>query len=74
MRSVVSIFRHGDRTPKQKLKLKTNYSGFIMFFEDQKDPTMEIKIKHPKQLQKLLETTYECISKTQDKNVLSKLI
>lgn len=34
LRSVVAVFRHADRTPKQKMKMKTNYPGFLAFFED----------------------------------------
>ena len=49
LRSVVAIFRHGDRTPKQKMKMKSSFNMFLSFFEDQcKDITKEAKIKHPK--------------------------
>ena len=34
LRSIVSIFRHGDRSPKLKLKIKTNEKRFISFFVD----------------------------------------
>lgn len=32
LRSVVAVFRHGDRTPKQKLKMKTAEQAYIDFF------------------------------------------
>lgn len=32
LRSIVSIFRHGDRSPKLKLKIKTADPRFIDFF------------------------------------------
>ena len=34
LRSIVSIFRHGDRSPKLKLKIKTSDHRFIQFFDD----------------------------------------
>ena len=32
LRSVVGVFRHGDRTPKQKMKMKTKDEAFLKFF------------------------------------------
>jgi inositol hexakisphosphate/diphosphoinositol-pentakisphosphate kinase len=39
------------------MKMKTNFPGFLTFFDDQKDPSKELKLKHPKDLIKLLEAT-----------------
>lgn len=33
LRCVVGIFRHGDRTPKQKLKMITTEPLFLQFFK-----------------------------------------
>ena len=33
LRSIVSIFRHADRSPKMKIKIKTKDKRFISFFE-----------------------------------------
>ena len=54
---MVGVFRHGDRTPKQKMKMKTTDQIFLRFFDHVKNPKKEIKLKTPKQLQKLLDLT-----------------
>ena len=46
LRSVVGVFRHGDRTPKQKMKMKTKDSIFLKFFEG-KNIKKEVKLKTP---------------------------
>ena len=57
LRSVVGVFRHGDRTPKQKMKMKTSNPIFLKFFANAKNPKKEVKLKTPAQLQKLLDIT-----------------
>ena len=59
---MVSVFRHADRTPKQKMKMRTDFIGFLTFFDDLKDSTKELKLKHPKELTKLLEVTRQFIT------------
>ncbi|CAD8165624.1 unnamed protein product [Paramecium pentaurelia] len=75
LRSVVAVFRHGDRTPKQKMKMRSTNEQFLSFFDDVPDPSKEIKLKHPKQLLKLLNLTRECIAKTSccDDNIIKLL-
>lgn len=57
---MVGVFRHGDRTPKQKMKMKTKEKIFLKFFEG-KSVKKEVKLKTPAQLQKLLDITRKII-------------
>lgn len=61
LRSVVGVFRHGDRTPKQKMKMKTRDQIFLKFFEG-KSQKKEVKLKTPTQLQKLLDITKKLLN------------
>lgn len=61
LRSVVGVFRHGDRTPKQKMKMKTKDSIFLKFFEG-KNVKKEVKLKTPAQLQKLLDMSRKLLN------------
>lgn len=42
---VVGVFRHSDRTPKQKIKFKTKSPEICKFFEGMTYPFKEIKLK-----------------------------
>ena len=55
LRSIVSIFRHGDRSPKLKLKIKTLEQRFIDFFQNSHEE--ELKFKDGINLTKFLEIT-----------------
>jgi inositol hexakisphosphate/diphosphoinositol-pentakisphosphate kinase len=59
LRSIVAVFRHGDRTPKQKMKFQTEDMDFLKLFNDQ---TKAIKLKTPRELQKVLLITIEKIA------------
>ena len=49
---MIGIIRHGDRTPKQKMKMVVTHERFIKLFEELNGPkTGHIKIKEPKLLQ-----------------------
>jgi len=61
LRSVVAIFRHGDRTPKQKMKMITKDPRYLNLFNEQEDKHREIKLKTVKQLQRILDITQEII-------------
>lgn len=56
--AVVAILRHGDRTPKQKVKLKTSNEHFLSLFAQPK----EIKIKRNEDLIHLLEVTQKALA------------
>ncbi len=55
LRSVVAVFRHGDRTPKQKMKMVVNEPEFLEFFahasRNGHGKIKEIKLKSPKRLE-----------------------
>jgi len=51
LRSVVAVFRHGDRTPKQKMKMRTRDLCFLKFFEGKPNLKKEVKLKTPRELQ-----------------------
>lgn len=56
LRCVVAVIRHGDRTPKQKMKVEVRHSKFFDVFERYGGKTKgEVKLKHPKQLQEVLD-------------------
>lgn len=60
MRSVVAVFRHGDRTPKQKMKMTTKDPEFLKFFNK---GTKDIKLKKPKEMQEILKVTINSIKR-----------
>lgn len=66
LRSIVSIFRHGDRSPKLKLKIKTSDQRFIDFFNGTNKN--EIKFKDAKNLTKCLEIAVQIIAELDNKD------
>jgi len=54
LRSVVAVFRHGDRTPKQKMKMIVKDPLFLKFFNK---GAKDVKIKSPKEMQEILKVT-----------------
>lgn len=63
LRSVVSIFRHGDRSPKQKMKLVVTEQKILNLYEKYANNSKkEIKLKKPKQLMEVLNLTQEILS------------
>ena len=49
---MIGIIRHGDRTPKQKMKMIVKHEKFFELFKELKGfEKGHIKVKKPKQLQ-----------------------
>ncbi|XP_030587089.1 inositol hexakisphosphate and diphosphoinositol-pentakisphosphate kinase 1 isoform X1 [Archocentrus centrarchus] len=56
LRCVIAIIRHGDRTPKQKMKMEVRHPLFFELFEKFGGyKTGKLKLKKPKQLQEVLD-------------------
>ena len=56
LRCVVAVIRHGDRTPKQKMKMEVSHPHFFDIFKKYKGfQTGKIKLKKPRQLQEVLD-------------------
>ncbi|XP_028899764.2 inositol hexakisphosphate and diphosphoinositol-pentakisphosphate kinase isoform X6 [Zeugodacus cucurbitae] len=69
LRCVVAVIRHGDRTPKQKMKLEVRHPKFFEIFEKYdgyKDG--HVKLKRPKQLQEILDIARYLLSEIQNKS------
>ena len=50
LRCLLAVIRHGDRTPKQKVKVKTAHPLILAFFAG-RDPKKQVKFKSVKELQ-----------------------
>eukprot|EP01119_Soliformovum_irregulare_P003453 TRINITY_DN1398_c0_g1_i2.p1 TRINITY_DN1398_c0_g1~~TRINITY_DN1398_c0_g1_i2.p1 ORF type:complete len:612 (+),score=225.32 TRINITY_DN1398_c0_g1_i2:736-2571(+) len=75
LRGLVAVFRHADRTPKQKLKIKTKNQDILQFF---KSSRKEVKLKNdnPKQqaeLGKLLEISRKILESNPDSEEAQKI-
>ncbi|XP_046803289.1 inositol hexakisphosphate and diphosphoinositol-pentakisphosphate kinase isoform X6 [Lucilia cuprina] len=56
LRCVVAVIRHGDRTPKQKMKVEVRHPKFFEIFEKYDGfKHGHVKLKRPKQLQEILD-------------------
>uniref|UniRef100_A0A3P9MQF6 Inositol hexakisphosphate and diphosphoinositol-pentakisphosphate kinase n=1 Tax=Oryzias latipes TaxID=8090 RepID=A0A3P9MQF6_ORYLA len=56
LRCVIAIIRHGDRTPKQKMKMEVRHHLFFELFDKYGGyKTGKLKLKKPKQLQEVLD-------------------
>jgi inositol hexakisphosphate/diphosphoinositol-pentakisphosphate kinase len=64
LRCVLAVIRHGDRTPKQKMKMLVTSPRFLGFYENRvgKGNKKDLKIKTIKDLKELLAVSCEMIS------------
>ena len=66
LRSIVAVFRHGDRSPKEKMKLIVEDKRLLSFFEEQENNNngiiKEIKLKKAKELSRVLEIVNEILN------------
>lgn len=62
LRCVIAIIRHGDRTPKQKIKVVLSEQRYLDYFHSYaKTPKKDLKVKSKSGLVKFLEVTREII-------------
>ncbi|XP_048886100.1 inositol hexakisphosphate and diphosphoinositol-pentakisphosphate kinase 2-like isoform X11 [Brienomyrus brachyistius] len=63
LRCVIAVIRHGDRTPKQKMKMEVRNPMFFDMFEKYGGyKTGKLKLKKPKQLQEVLDIARELLA------------
>ncbi|CAF3721714.1 unnamed protein product [Adineta steineri] len=72
LRCLIAVIRHGDRTPKQKMKMVVLHPLFFQLFEKYNGPKNgHLKLKHPGQLQEVLDIA-RTLLKELDDNRLTK--
>ncbi|CAL8351430.1 unnamed protein product [Merluccius merluccius] len=63
LRCVIAVIRHGDRTPKQKMKMEVRNPMFFDLFEKYDGyKTGKLKLKKPRQLQEVLDITRQLLA------------
>lgn len=68
LRCVIAVIRHGDRTPKQKLKVKMNEPSILKYFHDHTDDcTKELKVKAKGPMTEFLQTVRKTLSELDEK-------
>ncbi|XP_024120822.1 inositol hexakisphosphate and diphosphoinositol-pentakisphosphate kinase 2 isoform X2 [Oryzias melastigma] len=63
LRCVIAVIRHGDRTPKQKMKMEVRNPMFFDLFDKYGGyKSGKLKLKKPKQLQEVLDITRQLLA------------
>jgi hypothetical protein len=63
LRCVIAVIRHGDRTPKQKMKVKVTEKRYLDYFHSYaKNSKKDVKVKSKVALLKFLEVTREIVA------------
>ncbi|XP_059614976.1 inositol hexakisphosphate and diphosphoinositol-pentakisphosphate kinase isoform X9 [Phlebotomus argentipes] len=74
LRCVVAVIRHGDRTPKQKMKVEVRHPKFFEIFEKYDGYKHgHVKLKRPKQLQEILDIARYLLTEIQTKSAESEV-
>ncbi|KAL4224183.1 Inositol hexakisphosphate and diphosphoinositol-pentakisphosphate kinase 2 [Mactra antiquata] len=65
LRCVIAVIRHGDRTPKQKMKMEVKHKKFFELFEKHNGYKKgHLKLKKPKQLQEVLDIARDLLNES----------
>jgi hypothetical protein len=63
LRCVIAVIRHGDRTPKQKIKVVITHPSYLSYYHKySKGPKKDLKLKSKSGLLEFLKVTSEVIS------------
>jgi hypothetical protein len=77
LRCIIAVIRHGDRTPKQKMKVKVALSPYLEYYHSYtKSPYKDLKVKSKSALVKFLDITRNIITAgtlAKDDSLLRKL-
>lgn len=69
LRCVLAVIRHGDRTPKQKMKMLVTQKPFLDLFHKYIDSKgKQAKLKSPNELQELLDVTRGLLEEMENSN------
>ncbi|CAK6444412.1 unnamed protein product [Pipistrellus nathusii] len=69
LRCVIAVIRHGDRTPKQKMKMEVRHQKFFDLFEKCDGyKSGKLKLKKPKQLQAMLDIARQLLTELGQNN------
>ena len=64
LRCVIAVIRHGDRSPKQKIKVKVEYKEMIDFYARHSEtPKKDLKVKAKKPMIEFLQVIKDLITK-----------
>ena len=75
LRCVVAVIRHGDRTPKQKMKMEVKHPRFFEVFKKYGGyKAGHVKLKKPTQLQEILDISRELLETLTSGTVESEMI
>eukprot|EP00050_Salpingoeca_kvevrii_P007410 m.296055 g.296055 ORF g.296055 m.296055 type:complete len:1020 (+) comp13312_c0_seq1:82-3141(+) len=66
LRCVIAVVRHGDRTPKQKMKLNIEDPRLLGLFKVFSDTPKKLKLKTRKQLETVIETIRQVLADGED--------
>jgi inositol hexakisphosphate/diphosphoinositol-pentakisphosphate kinase len=67
LRCVIAVFRHGDRTPKQKIKLKIKEEEYLEYFHRYSSPKKDLKVKSKSALVEFLDITRKKVAEEERK-------